>query len=54
MSREEARIIFKQEKLARPVNDDDERCILCGGAIEHADHEVFTLTGWCRHCTEVL
>jgi len=54
MSREEARIILRQEPHALVANDDDFRCILCEGAIEHADHEVYFVTGWCRHCHEAL
>jgi hypothetical protein len=54
MGREEARIIEKQETHARAVNDDEHHCILCEGVIEYSDHEVFFLTGYCRHCTEAL
>ena len=54
MSREEARIIEKQEHHAAAVNDDEHRCILCEGVIEHADHEVYFATGWCRHCSQAL
>ena len=54
MSREEARIILRQEPHSPVANDDDFRCILCEGVIEHADHDVFYLTGYCRHCTEAL
>jgi len=48
----EARVIEKQEPHAHAVNDDEHRCILCDGVIEPADHDVYFLTGYCRHCYE--
>jgi hypothetical protein len=57
MSREEARIIEKQQRQARATRHpapQEDHCILCEGVIEHADQEVFFATGWCRHCSEAM
>lgn len=44
----------RDERLPQKHEEAEHRCILCDVVIEIAEHDIYFVTGHCRHCHEAL